>query len=137
MTTVTTKSSDAERPLGASGDRITVQHGNAPPPDGSKTTSWRAIFTLKRADGVEKEIRFEEDEPGWILIKGTGISNGQCTPALDEHDRFDYNERNRNAWDKRMWVWLKKQMEEFSDGKSVAAFYINPYISIGGYFPHA
>lgn len=95
--------------------------------------SWPAFFTLKRSDGVEKEIRFKEDEPGWILIKGSGISNGECTPSLNEHDRFDFNKRNIDGWWNKVWPWLNDQMREFAEGKSVKVFYINPYEAIGGF----
>jgi len=93
-----------------------------------------AVFTLIRSDNVNKKIMFE-DEPGWILIKGTNISNGHHTPAKNQHDRIDFNKRNVDVWWGKAWVWLNEQAKNFSEGKSVKIFYNNPYKSIGGFFP--
>lgn len=92
-----------------------------------------AIFTLLRADGVEKKCRYAVDEPGMILLKGTGITNGQLTPKADEHDRFDLNVRAADHWWREVWLWLNGQIKEFSEGMDVRVFYVNPYCPIGGF----
>jgi len=98
------------------------------------TSSWPAIFTLQRADGARKTIRFAENEPGWTLIKATTNPNGRLTPRLTDLDRFDYNERHRQAWDARCWRWLSQEMANFSNGEIVQVCRDTPVV-IGGYVP--
>lgn len=108
--------------------------------------NWPCIITFKRADGAEKEIRFSEDEPGWILIRKSQSEKEFWDKNKDKSlvhtapsecfDRIDFNERARCAWINRMYVWLKKQMELFSEGHAVRAFWLNPYYSIGGFVPN-
>lgn len=58
--TVTTKSLDAARPLGASGYSKRVQHGNAPSPGDTKTTNWwKNIAMLELGWILESAIHFE------------------------------------------------------------------------------
>lgn len=100
------------------------------------------LFTLIRSDGVNKQISFEENEPMCILIHPTQAEKYFWdtnmnkplvnTAPIECHYRFDFNKRAIDAWNKKMWQWLKKQMTEFSNGNNVRAFYVNPYISIGG-----
>lgn len=92
-----------------------------------------ARFILKRHDGLEKGVKFEESEPNWILIKATTDPNGRITPRITDHDRFDFNQRGHDAWFNKMWPWLKNQMELFSEEQTVRAYYINPDQAFAGY----
>lgn len=97
----------------------------------NKSLDHIATFTLRRADGAEKQIRFD-DEPGWVLIGATTDTSGSVTPRITDHDRFDYNKRNRDVWAGRMHLWLAARMKEFSEGNAVKAYYDHPYIAIAG-----
>jgi len=47
--------SDAARPLGASGDDLVVQHGNAPPPDNADVETIRT--SLNQFDALDKHLK--------------------------------------------------------------------------------
>ena len=91
-----------------------------------------AKFILKRDDGAERNIHFEEIEPGWILIKATTKSDGALTPKITDHDRFDFNKRAKDNYDKKLEQWLKLKMIEFAAGMSVKAYRDNPDVAVAG-----
>ena len=91
-----------------------------------------ANFILKRDDGAERHIHFEEIEPGWILIKATTEAGEVVTPRITDHDRFDFNKRAKDNYDKKLEQWLKQKIIEFSAGRGVKVYRDNPDFAIAG-----
>lgn len=92
------------------------------------------IFTLKFKDGSEQEVVYPMACPDWIFIKATTDLNGQLVPRLTDHDRFDFNQRGREAWWNDVWVYLKSEMVRI--GKTCSIYHINPYHPMGGFVPN-
>ena len=110
--------------------------------------NFNEYIILKKADGSEKEIVFEEPRPDWILIKATKSrdewwyeygynkpSSGNHGPPDECFDRFDLNKRGIDSWEKRFWKWLNEEMKNFSNGMAVRAYGYNPYYAIAGFSP--
>lgn len=93
--------------------------------------SERMIIEFENGEGFE--CVFDEPRPDWILIKSTTDANGRVTPRLTDHDRFDFNKRAVDAWEKRCWEFATNKAHEI--GKKCRIYGVNPFIPMGGYTP--
>lgn len=72
------------------------------------------LITFITFDGKKTGFIFPEAEPHPKLIKAAAPLSEEITPAVNEHDRLDLNEREWEPWKKRLDEFIRKKLRDFN-----------------------